>query len=380
MSVREISFREAPIYSLHPIWWPFSRLAALSNGSISPASPTVTRLARHENDSPSGVQAINRHFPSLKALVALFVVLVAVVLCATAPQYAHAAKSAQIEVGDAGQVKRGEEFSVPVSIQGNPGIAGASFVFQYDAGQLELTGFDSEGDIFADGLIENPTANIVGYLTFPNDKKEDGVLFNVRFKVRENAEPGNCDISISPKDGHATNLVNAKAEAVPVTFSAGSVTIAGAASGEVSTPDKGADAAVEIDAHNPNLTEPKQIAPGDTFFVKAEEGSLSWDTAMLDGRYDPDVEGYVFSARDSGQTTIEYEGENGERAAIPIEIGDKDATFAGGETENTSSAVSSHPQNLNSNTILIMAIVAATAITATLVVSVIRRWKKKKST
>jgi hypothetical protein len=41
---------------------PFSRLAALSNGSISPASPAVTRLARHENDSPSGATAFNQHF------------------------------------------------------------------------------------------------------------------------------------------------------------------------------------------------------------------------------------------------------------------------------------------------------------------------------
>ncbi|MDR1183516.1 MAG: shikimate dehydrogenase [Coriobacteriales bacterium] len=57
-------FREAPIYSLRPTWRPFSRLTALNDSSISPASPAVVRLARRENDSPSGAQAINRHFPA----------------------------------------------------------------------------------------------------------------------------------------------------------------------------------------------------------------------------------------------------------------------------------------------------------------------------
>jgi hypothetical protein len=323
--------------------------------------------------------SVREILPSLKARVAFFVALVAVFMCAATPQYVNAAESAQIEVGDAGQVKQGEEFSVPVSIQGNPGIAGASFVFQYNTDQLELTGFESEGDIFADGLIENPPANIVGYLAFPNDKSEDGVLFKVRFKVRENAEPGNCDISIGLKDGYTTNLVNAKAETVPATFSAGSVTIVDTVLSEGSVPDKGADTVVEIDPHNPNSTEPKHIVAGDTFFVKAEEGSLSWDAALLDGQYDPNAGGYVFSTKDSGRTTIEYEGENGERATIPIEISGEDASLVGGASESAGSAASSHPRNLKVSTILIMVVVAGAAITAAIVVAVIRGWKKKKS-
>jgi hypothetical protein len=54
--------RETLIKSCHAIWRPFSRLAVLSDGSISPASPPVTRLARRENDSPSDVTAFNQHF------------------------------------------------------------------------------------------------------------------------------------------------------------------------------------------------------------------------------------------------------------------------------------------------------------------------------
>jgi hypothetical protein len=53
---------ETLIKSCHAIWRPFSRLAALSDGSISPASPAATRLARHENDSPSDVTAFNQQF------------------------------------------------------------------------------------------------------------------------------------------------------------------------------------------------------------------------------------------------------------------------------------------------------------------------------
>jgi Rrf2 family protein len=55
--------KETLIKSCHAIWRPFSRLVALSDGSISPVSPTVTRLARRENDSPSDVTAFDRCFP-----------------------------------------------------------------------------------------------------------------------------------------------------------------------------------------------------------------------------------------------------------------------------------------------------------------------------
>jgi hypothetical protein len=54
--------REMLIKSCHAIWRPFSRLATLSDGSISPASPTITRLARRENDSPADVTAFNQRF------------------------------------------------------------------------------------------------------------------------------------------------------------------------------------------------------------------------------------------------------------------------------------------------------------------------------
>jgi hypothetical protein len=54
------------IKSCHAIWRSLSRLPALGGGSISPASPAATRLARHENDSPSDVTAFNQHFPSAR--------------------------------------------------------------------------------------------------------------------------------------------------------------------------------------------------------------------------------------------------------------------------------------------------------------------------
>jgi hypothetical protein len=55
--------KETLIKSCHAIWRPFSRLAALSGASISPASAAATRRARRENDSPSDVTAFNQCFP-----------------------------------------------------------------------------------------------------------------------------------------------------------------------------------------------------------------------------------------------------------------------------------------------------------------------------
>jgi hypothetical protein len=64
--------KETLIKSCHAIWRSPSRLAALSDGSISPASPGATRLARHENDSPSDVTAFNQHFPKKAMITRLF--------------------------------------------------------------------------------------------------------------------------------------------------------------------------------------------------------------------------------------------------------------------------------------------------------------------
>jgi ABC-type dipeptide/oligopeptide/nickel transport system ATPase subunit len=62
-SAGDLGAKETLIKSCHAIWRPFSRLAALSDTSISPASSAVTRLARRENDSPSDVTACNQCFP-----------------------------------------------------------------------------------------------------------------------------------------------------------------------------------------------------------------------------------------------------------------------------------------------------------------------------
>jgi hypothetical protein len=67
------AFKEALIKSCHAAWRPFSRLAALSNGSISPASLAAARLAKHENDSPYAATAFNRHFLGSAARIAVCV-------------------------------------------------------------------------------------------------------------------------------------------------------------------------------------------------------------------------------------------------------------------------------------------------------------------
>jgi hypothetical protein len=252
-----------------------------------------------------------------------------------------AAEPARITVGDSGQVEPGREFSVPVNILGNPGIAGATFVVHYDGNAFELLGYEKSGGVFEDGLMENPAESTVGYLTFPNNNTKDGVLFSVKFKVRENAEAGDYDISIGLRDGQEKNLVNADAQVVAAEFLPGSVTIGGESTGGSISDGTGVgdgNGIVDrIDAKDPASNEPRQIPAGTTFFVKAEEGSLTWDDSALDGRYDAASGGYVFSAKSSGPTSIEYADAAGDHRSIEIEVGADEKPLVATETEKESS-------------------------------------------
>jgi hypothetical protein len=274
----------------------------------------------------------------------LFTLAILIVSLTMAPLIAYAEGSAQIVVGSSGQVQAGEEFTLPVNIQDNPGIAGATFVIHYDGNALELTNITGEGGILGSGIIANVAEDTIGYLTFPGDNTKNGLLFNVTFKVRDAVESGDYEITVGLKDNLDKNLVNGEAQAVPVSFAAGMVAIDGVASddtgdnpGGVNNPSNGnsdvtppgtittgdgTEVTDSIDVKASGASGPKQVSVGTSFFVNAEEGSLSWDSDVLEGFYDASAGGYVLTPTKPGDTALTYQDENGNKKSIELTIND----------------------------------------------------------
>lgn len=129
--------------------------------------------------------------------------------------------AAEIAVGTVSGEKD-ETVTVPVSISNNPGIAGFTFVFDYDAAALTLTGI-SKGQVLQDGsFTPNVSGKTLNWFNAVN-VTENGVLFNLTFKIT--ASEGNFNVTVALKDGKSTNFVNENAKAQRVVFEAGTVQI-----------------------------------------------------------------------------------------------------------------------------------------------------------
>ena len=150
-------------------------------------------------------------------LLALFVALM--------PIKAYGDGELTIKVGETGEVAAGNEFTVPISIEGNPGFAAAALQLNYDKNALEYVRFETNG-FLKSGLIENVDESTIGYFS-GTDISDNGVLFSAVFRVKADAQSGNYDIQISLKGNLASNLVNAKAETLSANFVSGAVQIKG---------------------------------------------------------------------------------------------------------------------------------------------------------
>ena len=130
--------------------------------------------------------------------------------------------TAEVAVGTvSGEI--GDTVTVPVSISNNPGIAGFTFVFDYDASAMTLTGI-SKGAVLQDGSF---TPNVAGKtLNWFNavNVTENGVLFNLTFKL--STTEGSYSVTAALKDGKNTNFVDENAKPQRITFITGKVNVA----------------------------------------------------------------------------------------------------------------------------------------------------------
>ena len=129
--------------------------------------------------------------------------------------------AAKVQIGTVSG-KTGDTVTVPVSIADNPGIAGFTFVFDYDTSAMSLTGI-SKGAVLQDGTFTpNVSGKTLNWFNAVN-VTENGVLFNLTFKVT--ASEGSYNVTAALKDGKKTNFVNENATPQRITFEEGKVQI-----------------------------------------------------------------------------------------------------------------------------------------------------------
>jgi hypothetical protein len=139
----------------------------------------------------------------------LSVLLAMALLFSLAALTATAADSPSVTVGivDASTGKAGDEIMVSVTLSNNPGVAGFTYALNFENTKLlpvEVSpGTVGAGGLFSSNLqsggdpedFESVEAALVGTSNFT----DDGVLFSVKFRIKEGAAGGNTELALSGK-------------------------------------------------------------------------------------------------------------------------------------------------------------------------------------
>lgn len=139
---------------------------------------------------------------------------------------------AVITVGS-GKALVGETVKIPVSITNNPGFAG--FAFQITgADGLELTGLE-KGEVLkaSEGSFQYQLSNEKINWTASENGKGDGILFYMTFQVSASCPAKDYNISVSLIDNEAENFVTEGKQAIPVSFTSGTLTVQAYRPGDV---------------------------------------------------------------------------------------------------------------------------------------------------
>ena len=139
--------------------------------------------------------------------------------------------------------KAGETVKLDITVENNPGFSGMSLTVGYDPKVLTLTDVENQaGGSFA----PNMEKGVLTWLLGRNTQRE-GVFFTLCFRIDAGAKEGTYPITLSLNDGRETNIVNEDAEAVPVTFVSGTVTVTSGGSSDGGSGGSGT-AEVEVKA------------------------------------------------------------------------------------------------------------------------------------
>ena len=220
--------------------------------------------------------------------------------------------------------KVGETVKLDITVEKNPGFSGMSLTVNYDPRALTLTEVENQaGGSFA----PNMEKGVLTWLLGRNTQRE-GVFFTLCFRIDAGAKEGTYPITLSLNDGRETNIINEDAEAVPVTFEAGAVTVTssgstgGAETAEVEVKAETADgnAAARLDgdaitaALEKNGGSDKLIVKVESENAQAVELNLDAEAVEIAAEAEIDlvVDTHQGSVTVSGKTLAELSGKGGD--------------------------------------------------------------------
>ncbi len=117
--------------------------------------------------------------------------------------------------------ERGKTISVPVNISNNPGIMASALKIEYDSQKLTYIGYD-EGEVFENYLFKEEKDGILFSNIENKNSTKNGVMFYLKFKVKDNAQLGDSDIKVNATD---ESFVNFDEEFVKVSAGQAKITI-----------------------------------------------------------------------------------------------------------------------------------------------------------
>lgn len=133
------------------------------------------------------------------------------------------------------EAKKGQNVSVKVSIENNPGIWGMDLKIAYDKAALTLTSVDN-GDFYQDGEWTKGNLNgdvyILSYEAsgFDNITTQSGILATLNFKVSDTAKAGDYAIKATYKAG---DIINVSFDEIDFTVVSGGISITDMIYGDV---------------------------------------------------------------------------------------------------------------------------------------------------
>lgn len=128
--------------------------------------------------------------------------------------------------------KAGDSVTIPVSLVDHKGVCVIGITVKYDSKALELKKVvHSAEDVFSYTVNAKTEGEVFVLMDGKNLENITGdiKLFELKFKVKDNADPGRTLVRVLCDDGMATYLQNSENEIVPTSFlpatSTGSVTV-----------------------------------------------------------------------------------------------------------------------------------------------------------
>ena len=131
----------------------------------------------------------------MKSLKTFITIILCITICVFSAMPAFAAATPIITISNE-SAKPGQEVTVDVTISNNPGIMAMAFSIKYDNTQFEFIDVTK-------GFISAPTYKDhadKGYISFSvsetADKKNDGNIMSLKFKIKDSATPGKYAVNL----------------------------------------------------------------------------------------------------------------------------------------------------------------------------------------